>query len=175
MSVSTCADCGKEVSRKLKKCPHCGNPKVNTLTNEMSQINVPWKVAVGVILGVFVLIYLTATHTPAPKTPEELKKMAEKARQHELNKQAAQKDADRFYAYSVAKDYIKSRLKAPSTAKFPGSLTHSDHITVLPNNIYEINSYVDSQNGFGAMIRTNFQCKVKLTKDRASVLSAEIN
>jgi hypothetical protein len=63
--------------------------------------------------------------------------------------------------YIIAKDFAKQRLKAPSTAEFQSSYE------VQPVNEgggqYSISFYVDSQNGFGAMIRTNIIMKLKLT------------
>lgn len=53
---------------------------------------------------------------------------------------------------------IKSILKAPSTAKFPNILewkfSKQDGITI-------VQSYVDAENGFGAMIRSEFQFKIR--------------
>lgn len=63
-----------------------------------------------------------------------------------------------FLAYNVAIDFVKQGLKSPSTAKFPKTMERSGHIKSLGGGRYEINSWVDSQNAFGAMIRTNFSC-----------------
>lgn len=53
---------------------------------------------------------------------------------------------------------IKSILKSPSTAKFPNILEwkfgKQDGVTI-------VQGYVDSQNGFGAMIRSDFQFKIQ--------------
>jgi len=52
---------------------------------------------------------------------------------------------------------IKDKLKAPSTAKFQ-SCSYSKYIPSAEKHKFE--SYVDSQNWFWAMIRTNFVCFV---------------
>jgi hypothetical protein len=62
-------------------------------------------------------------------------------------------------AYIICQLYVEDRLKAPSTADFPSSL--STDIRDLGNNVFEIRSYVDAQNSFGAMIRTNWYCKIQ--------------
>jgi hypothetical protein len=67
---------------------------------------------------------------------------------------------NRFLAYSYAEDYVKSQLKSPSTAKFPSILKKDAHISSLGNATYRITSWVDSQNGFGAMIRSDFTCQI---------------
>lgn len=60
-------------------------------------------------------------------------------------------------AYLMAKDFIKEKLKSPSTADFP----YECNWKADSENTYTIKSYVDSQNGFGATIRTNFIIKVQ--------------
>lgn len=53
--------------------------------------------------------------------------------------------------------YVENMLKSPSTADFPTSANVQD----LGNNTFEIRSYVDAQNSFGATIRTNYYCKIQ--------------
>lgn len=65
-----------------------------------------------------------------------------------------------FLAYSYASDHVKKNLKSPSTAKFPRTFEKAGHIIDNGNNLYIINSWVDSQNSYGATIRTKFLCKV---------------
>jgi hypothetical protein len=56
-----------------------------------------------------------------------------------------------------AVDAVTSRLKAPSTAKFPdcGWNWREYRIQVEPKEVY-VHGYVDAQNGFGAMLRSQF-------------------
>jgi hypothetical protein len=61
---------------------------------------------------------------------------------------------DRIDAFVMAKQLMESRLKAPRTAEF-ASISDSN-IRNLGGNEWEVSSYVDSQNSFGAMIRTRF-------------------
>ena len=53
----------------------------------------------------------------------------------------------------MSQSYVENILKSPSTADFP---TLDYKISNLGNYKYKIVSYVDSQNGFGATIRSNF-------------------
>lgn len=57
-----------------------------------------------------------------------------------------------------AEENVKEILKAPSTAKFPGSFLSpfKDWNISKDGNKFTVSSYVDSQNGFGAMIRSDF-------------------
>ena len=71
---------------------------------------------------------------------------------------------DRVYCYVAAKDYIKNLLVSPASAKFSTtpiirSKKESEGIFV-----YHIDSYVDSQNAFGAVLRTRFSVSVRYYK-----------
>lgn len=56
-------------------------------------------------------------------------------------------------AYIVSKKYIESILKSPSTADFPFMDFTATH---LGDAQYRVTSYVDSENSFGAMIRSDW-------------------
>ena len=56
--------------------------------------------------------------------------------------------------------FVKDQLKAPSTAVFPAMPERGIRDTTN-QNIFQVNSYVDSQNSFGAMIRTDYVCIVE--------------
>lgn len=70
-------------------------------------------------------------------------------------------DAEQFKiaAFLHCQDAVKKRLKAPSTAKFPRYERGIVYANVGMR--YTVNSYVDSQNGFGAMLRTNYTCELE--------------
>ena len=75
---------------------------------------------------------------------------------------------NRLGAYVSAQWYVEQRLKAPSTAKFGACLTPdtTKYCTeYLGNQRYRVATYVDSQNTFGAMIRTHFVCVMEQTAD----------
>ena len=79
-------------------------------------------------------------------------------------------------AYSVMKDFIKQQLVSPSTAKFPGFVFGgaNKHVKLLGNHKFRIESYLDSQNAFGGMIRTNYIGVVQqVSEDRWNLLSLE--
>lgn len=58
-----------------------------------------------------------------------------------------------------AEEFVKRELLAPSTAEF--CPTRDYLITDLGDETFLISGYVDSQNGFGAQIRTNFSITLK--------------
>ena len=66
---------------------------------------------------------------------------------------------DAVVANIICQTYVTDRLTSPASADFPWtaqtSYTHKDDVT------FTIRSYVDSQNGFGAILRTSFICKIQ--------------
>lgn len=65
-----------------------------------------------------------------------------------------------------AQSFVKSALKSPSTAKFPQCVmeAHKYEIGHTPDEkLWFVFGHVDSENGFGAMIRAKFA--VKMTKE----------
>lgn len=54
---------------------------------------------------------------------------------------------------------VLAKLKAPSSAQFPGG--ESVREWEPDGKSYEITGSVDSQNGFGAMVRSDFRCIVQ--------------
>ena len=85
---------------------------------------------------------------------------------------------EKGYVYGECIEQVKSRLKSPSTAVFSSSSETSiqQKIKTFPNDgvlraKWIVSGYVDSQNSFGAHIRSNFSCEfsqwkkeIKLTK-----------
>ena len=71
----------------------------------------------------------------------------------------------KFSAWVMAKNFVKERLKSPSTADFGGVFSdYQDPVSVvtdLGGGKYVVRAWVDSQNGFGATIRTRFICELQ--------------
>jgi hypothetical protein len=77
-------------------------------------------------------------------------------------------------AYNYAIDFVKQQLKSPSSAKFPSSSEKMSHtINDELNCRYKINSWVDSENSFGAKLRRNFSCIIIFKNDE--VFCDELN
>jgi len=55
---------------------------------------------------------------------------------------------------------VERMVDMATKAKTPTPWGADEHTTYLGNNNYLINAHVDSQNGFGAMIRNKFICTV---------------
>lgn len=74
-------------------------------------------------------------------------------------------DASPGMAFEMCKDFVKDRLKAPSTATFRNFYQDDGEVsaTGFGDGPYRIVSTVDSENGFGAKIRSTFSCTVSHT------------
>jgi hypothetical protein len=74
-------------------------------------------------------------------------------------------------AYYMAIMVMEKQLKAPATAKFASK--NESNISKLGDNLYEVTSYVDAQNSFGALIRTSFTIVVKDEGETWQLISQE--
>lgn len=61
-------------------------------------------------------------------------------------------------ASSVCKKFMTARLTSPGTADHPFG---GSKVWYLKKDKYRVKSYVDAQNGFGAVVRLNYNCDVK--------------
>ena len=69
---------------------------------------------------------------------------------------------DKLDAFTIAQDFVESNLRCPRTAKWPW-ISYSKVTVHLGDGKYQISSYLDAQNGFGAMVRIHFVCIVQHT------------
>jgi hypothetical protein len=79
-------------------------------------------------------------------------------------------EIDLFHAsYDSCTGFVLAKLEAPSTADFAGRWSDDTSITSAPTSEgqeYEVASYVDAQNHFGARTRTWFACSVTCSLTR---------
>ena len=66
---------------------------------------------------------------------------------------------DNAEAWRACQGLVKTELKAPGTARFPAYSTAS--VKADWKGMYRVLSFVDSQNSFGALIRTSFVCAIR--------------
>ncbi len=70
-------------------------------------------------------------------------------------------ESDAFVSVAAQQE-MKKHLKSPGTAKFPW---FDNHVADAGNCQFIVTSYVDSQNGFGGVVRTDFIASVQITGD----------
>ena len=87
---------------------------------------------------------------------EDKKELAEERRRE-------QQYGSRSMAWIMAQDFVEARLKSPGSASYGDWLeqNYSDNVTDLGEGLYHTRGWVDSQNGFGAMLRSNFLCTLQ--------------
>lgn len=130
-----CPNCKELIHKNARVCKHCGK-------KFMSERR---KIAYGVIIGIFVLFMVigsgsdssSTSPAPAPTGHSDIEVCVE------------------------AEFLLKQFLKSPSTADFP--TCSSMIIERLSEEQFKVSSYVDSQNGFGAMIRSNWSVQYHYT------------
>jgi hypothetical protein len=77
---------------------------------------------------------------------------------------------DRYGAYDVCQKFVSMRLRAPGSAKFPSLTADGVSAVDLGGGRYSVSAYVDSQNGFGALLRMTFSCEVNWQSGRSYTL-----
>jgi hypothetical protein len=119
---------------------------------------VPWPqvvvvgFAIGVALTVAFTVFAIMSRPSKPKGPHKF---------------------DDDDAIALAQQAVLRRLKAPSTASFPWS--HSEYtVAQYDSGKWRVLGYVDSQNGFGAMLRLRWTVTMRPTvEDRAIIETVE--
>jgi hypothetical protein len=84
---------------------------------------------------------------------------------------------DKTMAYLMMESFVEKRLRAPGTAKFSQSATtdEASEVQYIGEGRYRIDSFVDSQNGFGALLRSTFSGEIKqVDKDHWHLVSLEV-
>lgn len=145
MALHSCKECRKEISTDARKCPSCGaKQRMGCLGKGL--------------LGLLVLVVgsgVIQSIANDRKTPEE--------------RHADSVDVNLTGARLLCQQRGRALLRAPSTAEFenPTSGFGKD----LGKNRFHVQTYVDAQNGFGAMVRTTLDCKVAHIGDTYVLLS----
>jgi hypothetical protein len=70
---------------------------------------------------------------------------------------------DSISAFVMCKQFVTDRLKAPATAVFPTYGDGGTQTQQLSTVQFRAHAFVDSQNGFGANVRTQYTCTVTST------------
>ena len=75
-------------------------------------------------------------------------------------------DDGKAMAWTMAQEFVTDNLKSPSTASFGGMFSgdfqdYNKTVGSLGGGRFSVNAWVDSQNSFGAVLRTHFVCEVE--------------
>lgn len=100
----------------------------------------------------------------------ERKRKAEEREGAKAAKKAAaraKKCSDTTMAFVMSQEFVRRRLKAPSTAEFPWITDDQVEISTKPDCTFRVIGWVDAQNGFGAQIRSRYRVDLRLLDDEA--------
>lgn len=165
MALIKCPECGNDVSTEAEACPKCGCPikKQESYLEQNNDIQ-PIKqssstkgsgcatIAIIILLLIVGLVLFGQCGGSSSKS-------------------------DNWNTESWAKSYaqlmVKNNLKAPSTAKFCNSAREMNAKN-LGGTKWKVTGWVDAQNSFGAMIRSDFEVTLELTKDGAKCIDCVI-
>jgi len=148
MALKKCKECGNEISTKAKECPHCGNVLKKKVGCGCTTL---------VMVGLFLLIVGSLVSNESKTTPPKKSVDVSKPAAKPVPKYSWKDQDNSSMAYIMMEGFVERRLKSPSSADFPGVFDgKAGHIRRLGGHKYKIVSWVDSQNAFGAMIRTQF-------------------
>lgn len=146
METKQCKECHSDIPKSAKRCKNCSAKQPKHF----------WKnIWFWILLLFFGPWFLINSFTPDTPVWDNIEKS--------------------LAAADCAKNQVRNNLKSPSSAVFPEKMIavpmewnqDENQIdkgmkTPLKENKFEILSYVDSQNGFGAMIRKEFYCEIEL-------------
>lgn len=140
-AMRSCPFCAEDIQDAAVVCKHCQHP-VKASTAAPSQADQRPAAPVSVLGALLALgslgaiAFVVVAMMAAPSTPPA--------------------PHDKATAYAMCQDWVKGRLQSPGSADFPfGDVTKTED---LGHGAYRIRSYVDSQNGFGALVRTKYDC-----------------
>lgn len=126
-----------------------------------------------VLIGLAIIGYIIQlTESPQDKLERLTKDSINKAIEIENikikkeNEKLEKANSNKFTAITMCEKFVSQKLKSPSTAEFCSSTDYK----ILNNpkttaGLWSLEGWVDSQNGFGAIIRTKFQIHLQYDID----------
>ncbi len=153
MALIECPECNKQISETASSCPQCGYSFSKGETESILKESKKYKIA-GYFVSAIILIFLFKLCTGGDKSKVVV---------------PWDQVDNSLVAWVYTRSIVEKQLKSPITAKFP-----ADYTEFIKHNgtTYTIDAYVDSQNSFGAMIRTYFKATVQeVSEDRWMTVS----
>ena len=116
----------------------------------------------SIILGSLLLVLIYASNSTQPPSPSPSPSQSQTGSQQS---QQDQPSRDILGAHTAAKTFVERRLRSPSTAEFPW-VRAKEVVTYLGDQKYRVESYVDAENGFGSMVRSQYTAVIEDAGDR---------
>ena len=152
MALTSCRECGQQVSTEAATCPHCGvaDPAGVAAAKKEQDVKKKRSGCLGYVALFFVLLVIGTIISALPGGEDSPDAAPDPVVEH-----------SQVEAYGICRQFVRDRLKAPRTAKFPSG--GSEGATHMGDGKYVVRSYVDAENSFGAMLRNHFVCTVQWT------------
>lgn len=148
--LTECPDCGGQVSKSAKQCPHCGHEFKSR--QELSGCG-------GCLSAIIIVVGIGAIASMFSGDPSGGSSGGSSGGQEEQGWQPP----DSIDATVICQNFVEDRLVAPSTAEFPWGPNSQKTLKNGPDQYkFRIRSYVDAENRMGANIRKDYTCTVKM-------------
>lgn len=168
MALIRCRECGGQLSTLASACPHCGTAlpaRSQDVCAEPKPRSAKWLVACGAG-SIAVCVLLVSLGKSGDKTKGDGGARPSTSVSHITT--TVRPQHDEVTAWVTAKNFTEESLKAPRSAQWPdspisGGQSYRNFVKDLGDGHYRIDTWVDAQNSFGAMIRNAVHCEVKWT------------
>jgi|GEM_PF-1122580 len=186
-TAGACPNCGCKkpffgVEVQNKEIKEWSNSDKKAFTKSGGEIKLnfkPLKRLISLVGVLFVALifygqYLNSNLTPEERAARDKEKATNQAKKkkEEIADKAREYDKkcrDGGTAVFMSQEFVKKRLKSPSTADFPNPYSKDVNLKTeyAGDCAHRVWGYVDSQNGFGAMIRTTYSVEIKMNEDES--------
>lgn len=147
-STKKCPKCSEEILKSAKRCKHCQADLRSWFIRHPIYSFFLFCCVLGIVMA-------QVMGNIDPATFEQIKK------EQAVKNQPTEEDFVDAAAI-CAQEGVENKLKSPSSAKFPWELK----AVRGPDGNFIVENYVDAQNSFGAMIRSNYRCEVQVIDPR---------
>lgn len=161
MALIKCAECGKEVSNRIKSCLYCGDDIRAQIKKAKEK---PWKemsktektstvISIGIVVA---LVLSIAKCALSPKTEEEIRKEEKKN------------------AVYACRTFIEREMASPDSVEFD-KIAEDVDVLERSENTYSMNLGFTAKNLFGVKLHGSYYCLVKKEGDKRRLLQLNKN
>ncbi len=151
-NLTPCKDCGQQISIRAPTCPRCGTLNPGVPEAKPSLFGCIFSILM--LVGFGYLLYWSYNTIFPTLTPAELENRQQEQAQQDRDRLPENRNAQ---AYFMTRTTINTLLVAPATAEFSSRGNTEIGRLSGTEDQWLVRGYVDSENSFGAKIRSNYQ------------------